>query len=64
MGIKRKKSGPTPIYSERWQNLATQESRQREAVQEYMSANKSTLIEAHRAVRAFSQKHFKTFGSR
>lgn len=58
MGIKRKKAGPTPTYPEHWQNLAIQPDRQSDAKLEYaVKYPKATLVEAHRAVTAFRNKH-------
>mgnify|MGYP001046770036 CR=1 FL=1 len=64
MGIKHKRSGPRPTYSERWQELATNAGRLHEARQAYQKMYpNATLIESHRAVAAFSKKHIATWGN-
>ena len=58
MGIKKKKSGPAPTYSERWQVLAQNINRLDEARAAYREANPQvSIVEAHRVVGAFHKKH-------
>lgn len=58
MGIKRKQSGPAPVYPHRWQELAIDVNRMDEARREYMKANRSaTLIQAHRACAEHLRTH-------
>lgn len=65
MSIKKKAPGAVPNYTERWQELATDESRLMEAAREYRAANpKVMLIEAYRVVRDFYKKHKKTYSRR
>lgn len=60
MGIKSKRTGPAPIYSERWQVLATDPDRQTEAVREYRLSNPGvTPPAAMRVIREFRQKYLK-----
>lgn len=65
MSIKRKRSGPVPIFQERWKELATDEKRLVEATKEYRSAHPSaTLVEAAREVRHFNRTFKQTWGNR
>lgn len=62
MSIKHKRSGPVPIFPERWQELAKDPNRLVEAAREYRSVYKNaSLVEAARMVRQFHQKFTSTY---
>lgn len=62
MSIKKKQAGAAPEYPLRWQQLATDSKRLTEARSELMSISPELkLIEAHKQVKAFHDKHIKTY---
>lgn len=62
MGIKRKRSGPAPMFKERWQELAKSVDRIDDARYEYRRLHPEvSLIQAHRAVAAFHREYVKTY---
>jgi len=60
MGIKSKRTGPAPIYSERWQVLATDPDRIVDTLREYRLRNPGIgPVPAMRTIREFHRKHLK-----
>lgn len=58
MSIKSKRSGPAPIYSERWQVLATNPALRAETILEFRLSRPGTSpTVAMREIRTFQQRY-------
>ena len=63
MGIKKKKSGPSPLYDTDWKNLAKHKANLQSAIHSYMKAHPyDGIVIATTAVYKFHRAHVAKFG--